>query len=177
MILAIDPGIGKCGWAIVRPRTARVIALGVIVTKPTDGASKSADRAHRIGIVATDLRAIASTHSTTHIAAEAMLFHGRINAVVSQVLCWGMLVGLAVGMGDTPVHSVTAKEWQHGVMEGCDGAIEYDAVFQRLSVFVESQLPGALARITGGLRTHALDAVGVGMYAALSSSTAVTLVH
>src|SRR5207253_3029561 len=108
MILAVDPGIASCGWAVVRPRTGRVLDLGVLISKPAQGVDKSTDRARRIAWMASDLADVVEKYDCDGIAAEQMLFHGKINAVVSQLLPWCALLGLAVAL-DLDVLEVPAK--------------------------------------------------------------------
>lgn len=172
MILAVDPGIASCGWAIVRPKTGRVVDLGVWTSDPTD-TTKSTDRARRITRLADYLADRIDEHDCDAIAAEQMLFHGRINAVVSQLLPWGALLGLAAAL-DLDVLEVPAKTWQAAVL---GRLVAYDELKDSLSTFVASQAELKLLAIPRGKRTHALDAVGVGLYAALATATRVRRVQ
>ena len=95
-ILGVDPGYAKCGWSVVERRTARVVALGVIVTTQDKTLDLSTDRARRVGSVSADLAAIAKAHRVSTIAAEQALGHGAAAAVAANMLPWGALVMLAV---------------------------------------------------------------------------------
>lgn len=172
MILAVDPGIASCGWAVVRPRTGRVLDLGVLTSSPS-GADKSTDRARRIARMADALADVVEAYDCDVIAAEQMLFHGKINAVVSQLLPWGALLGLAAAM-DMDVIEVPAKTWQAALL---GRVVPYDQVADSLRAFVASQAEIKLLSIAKSERTHALDAVGVGLYAALAAATRVRVVR
>ncbi len=169
MILAIDPGLGSCGYALVRPRTARVIDLGVLTSSPTQGVDEHTDRARRAAVQAGLIADLADKHDCTVIAAEAMSFGGPPKArhamAVSLSLCWGVLAGIANGMG-IGLLEVSPKQWQHAITPGVT-KINYDNVFEQLRAFVDGQATVALHAIKKQLRNHALDAVGVGVFAAL----------
>lgn len=168
MILAVDPGIASCGWAVVRPKTGRVIDLGVWTSAP-GAAVKSTDRARRITRLADKLADVIEEHDCDAIAAEQMLFHGKINAVVSQLLPWGALLGLAAAL-DLDVVEVPAKKWQLAML---GRSVPYDELADHLRAFVANQAEVRLLAIPRGERTHAFDAVGVGLYAALANATRV----
>lgn len=185
MILAVDPGSRTCGWAIVAPRTARVAALGTIVLDPDDRLAKTADRKRRAEQQADTLRELASEHRITAIAAEAPSLGGppaaRLAMAIALYGSWGLLTMLGRERG-VPVIEVPPKTWQRAVQP--DGAqaldvgtararsrsIDYDRLEAELAAFVEGQASRALsdlAAIKVSMRNHALDAVGVGVYASL----------
>lgn len=168
MILAVDPGIASCGWAVVRPRTGRVLDFGVWTSSP-GVAEKSTDRARRITNLADLLVDLAEDHDCTTIAAEQMLFHGKINAVVSQLLPWGALIGIAASL-DMVLLEVPAKTWQAALL---GRKVPYDELADHLKAFAVHQAEIKLLAIAKSERTHALDAIGVGLYAALAKATRV----
>lgn len=168
MILGVDCGIAKCGWAIIDPR-AVVVDLGVIVTEKDAAIAKSIDRARRGDVVLAQLRALAVRHRITAIAAESMLLFGNVAAAWSQLLCWGLLVALARELG-VPIVEVTAKDWQHDVVRGVK-KIKYAAVFKKLKAFVGPARVDAITPPT--LQEHAVDAAGIAFYARLRKTTAV----
>lgn len=167
MILAIDPG-WKCGWAVVEPKTTRLIALGVFTSDPDKAIAKSTDRARRVAALGAELASVRDAHVCTAIAAESMLCYGAPNAVIPQVLVWGMLTRLAAEIGVGLVE-VIAKDWQHAVTPGVK-KIDYDKVKRALAVLAGRRLE----LIPKDLRTHALDAVGIGAFAALRSPKRIT---
>jgi Holliday junction resolvasome RuvABC endonuclease subunit len=173
MILAVDPGLATCGWAIVRPRTGKVVTLGVLVSSPKQHLDEWTDRSRRTAQQASFLGDIAKRHECTAIAAEAISCGGppsaRFSMGTSLCLSWGVLAGIAHCMA-IPLFEVPPKSWQHAIVPEVAGRIDYDAVFAKLSGFVEQQASVALWSIKKGLRNHALDAVGVGLFAAFSSA-------
>lgn len=168
MILAVDPGYAKCGWAVVEPGTARVAALGVIVTEQDKRADKSTDRARRVVGIARQLAGIVCARKCHTIAAEQMLGHGAAAAVAANMLPWGALIGLGVALG-LELREVPAKAWQHAAIAMRGRKVDYRELAQELETFVRTHAEPDLLRIATGDRTHALDAVGVGLYAAMTS--------
>ncbi len=176
MILAVDPGLATCGWALVRPHTGRVVSLGVLTSSPAEGVDEWTDRARRISDQAGFLADLCKRHGVRTIAAEAISCGGppsaRFSMGTSLCLSWGVLVGIACSMR-IDLDEVTPKQWQHAV---CPDVvkIEYELVFAQLTRFVEGQAAQALWSIKPKLRNHALDAVGVGVFAAIKQATRVT---
>lgn len=172
MILAVDPGYAKCGYAIVKPRTGRVVELGVIVTEQDErvgkSIDKSTDRARRISLVSRRLAERARAHAITTIAAEQMLMHGAAAAVAANVLPWGAVAMLAAVL-NVDLHEVPAKLWQHAVLPGRPGKVDYDELARQLEKFAGDQVWRDLAAVDKPNRTHALDAVGVGLFMALTT--------
>jgi Holliday junction resolvasome RuvABC endonuclease subunit len=168
VILAIDPGLGTLGYAVVRPRTARVLELGTLTSSPAEGVIESTDRARRAVRQAGTLLEIARRHSCTMIAAEAMSFGGPPKArhamAIALCLSWGAIAGLATSL-NVDLLEIPPKMWQHAIIPGV-AKINYDTVFSALSAFVSNQTM-ALNAIPMSERNHALDAVGVGVFAAL----------
>jgi hypothetical protein len=90
---------------------------------------------------------------------------------ISLGLSFGDVVGIAAATG-IAMYQVPPKRWQHAVLrrEASDrGAVDYDEVFRRLAEFIGRDGTAAeqLAAIPKGRRNHALDGVGVGVFASL----------
>lgn len=170
MILGVDPGYATCGWSVVDPRdphlAARVIALGVITTKQNKLLDLPTDRARRVAEVGVELADIAMRFRCTDVIAEEPLGHGAAAAVAANMLPWGTLIMLAIARGAL-LRMVRAKTWQHAVLGLEKGAVDYERVEAMLSDHVGVDLADTLAAIKKALRTHALDAVGIGLLAAL----------
>ncbi len=191
MILAVDPGLATCGWAVVEPGTGRVLDLGAILSKPDANLTKQADRIVRLRHQADTLELVIAEHNCGAIAAEALSFNpfGQGQMIASLCLSWGMLVGLSSSWS-IPIVDVSPKQWQHAVLgeraaqvvihtnaKGKHRAVkrkpkvEYSEVFDALHVYVEGMsisVVQKLLAITKGQRNHPLDAVGVGVYASLN---------
>lgn len=172
IVLGIDAGLASCGYGVVessRRASARVLEVGVITTAANPAIDQRTDRARRIATVSRELRRVAERHGPTMVAAEQALGHGNINAVMPQVLCWGAVAALATE-ADVDLAEVTAKEWQHDVMGlGERGKVDYDKLAKRVAAFIGAPL----LAIEPKQRTHAIDGVGIALYAALRPVTLV----
>jgi Holliday junction resolvasome RuvABC endonuclease subunit len=166
MILGVDPGYANCGWSVVSPSSARVVALGVISTVKNPRLDIATDRLRRTSEVSAELRDIAHRFGVLELAAEEPLGHGAASAVAANMLPWGALIDLAGSRGAL-LRSVRAKTWQHAVLDMAKGAVDYDKVEALLAGFVGVDLAETLAAIKKALRTHALDGVGIGLLGAL----------
>jgi Holliday junction resolvasome RuvABC endonuclease subunit len=171
VILGVDPGYAHCGWAVV-DGSARVVALGVIMTEQDKDVDKSTDRARRVRLVATELVAIVRRHNCRAIAAEQALQHGAAAAIAANLLPWGALIGIAVALG-LELYEVPAKTWQHAVTDRPE-RIEYEDLAKSLTQHAAMNCREALAAIAKKKRTHALDGMGVGLFATLRPATSIT---
>ena len=176
MILAIDPGLSTCGWALVAPITGRVIALGLLLSECDSALDKSTDRCRRIADQAQAVVALARTTAgderVTAIAAEAMSIAGgpaRYAMAISLGLSWGALAGVATALGKQLVE-VPPKVWQRAIVPDAGKRVDYDQVFAKLDKFVRGAAAEQLAAIPMRHRNHALDACGIGVFAALRMS-------
>ncbi len=174
MILAIDPAIATLGWAVVDPRSCSVVELGVRIARPAEGRPKNDDRLERLDAHADALLAIARRRGCSRLAAEAISLPraGGIDVAASAFLTWGMLVGIARALDMPRPAQIAPQSWQRAVVP--DAAVRkregYTAIERELAAFVV-QGDGAAAEqlraIAPGNRNHALDAIGVGVFAAL----------
>jgi hypothetical protein len=150
-----------------------VVELGVRIAAADTRGGINEDRLDRLEGHAEALVAIARRHGCTRIDAEAISLPraGGVNAAASQFLTWGMLVGVARALGLPRPRQIAPKAWERAVVPDDDLRERegYDAIERALAAFVGEQGPAAeqLAAIPRGQRTHALDAVGVGVFAAI----------
>lgn len=174
MIFAVDGGLATCGWAVVS-WSGRVDAIGFFGSKPDPKLTITADRAVRSARLARELGAAMRGRGIEAIVAERMSFPPRAGHAATASIClgWGVLTGLAAAK-QLEVVEVGAKTWQRAVVpaavdEKDSDAIDYDVVFRHLAGYVAEQ-PAAqqLEAIAKRNRTHPLDAVGVGVYAAMT---------
>lgn len=173
MILALDPGLATFGWAVVQPVAGRVVDCGVLISKPKPKLTKAADRVRRANDQAVLLCGLARRHGITMVAAETMSFAPRSSAAakIGIGLSWGVVLGVAA-MLDVEVRDVPPKTWQREIVPAAAGeaesaAIDYDRVFAEISGYLDSAGAFGLESLSEANRTHALDAVGIGVYAAL----------
>lgn len=175
MILAVDPAIATCGWAVICPRPLQVVDFGVATTEVIEGVHKTVGNARRIAEVGRVLAIQRDAYRCTTIAAEQMLSFGVVHAVVPQALCWGVLAHLAEQRG-VELLEVVAKEWQEAVSPGLSKlkkAKRYPLVEAEVSAFVGARL----LRIDISLRTHVVDAIAVGLFAALRRAQCRTVIR
>jgi Holliday junction resolvasome RuvABC endonuclease subunit len=162
VILAIDPALATCGWAVVTP-LSRVQALGVITTKLDDSVSRSTDRARRIRRISSELLDVAIDHNVSVIAAESLSFPRGSDGIAAIALCWGAIAMLAASMSATLLE-LEPKVWQRAVLPDSGKKVDYDRLEAALERFVPSS--AGLDRVKPSLRNHALDAMAIGVYAA-----------
>lgn len=170
MILAVDPAIATTGWAVIDPTTRpiAVIDLGVATTEVVEGVAKTVGNARRIAAVGRELDLRVRLHGCTTLAAEQMLSFGTVHAVVPQALCWGVLAQLAEQRG-IELLEVVSKEWQEAVSPGLS-KLKKAKRYPLVEAEVRRFLGARLDHLPEALRTHAVDAVAVGLFAALRRS-------
>lgn len=163
MILAIDPGLTTFGWAQISD-DGQVLELGVL-EQQVEGARK--DHARRVARQAAFV--IARARGARFVIAEAMSFPRGVAGVASICLSWGALVGACSAIG-VPLKATRPQEWQRAAAgpSQAKGPIDYDALLLRLQRHVDKYGTAVaradLVRVLPSKRTHALDAVGVGLF-------------
>jgi hypothetical protein len=176
VIIAVDPGLATFGYAVVDERGV-VHDLGVVTSESNaKKLGKHRDRRERLRVQARALDAVLRQwreRGTLALVAEEMSFkRGKLTQIVSMALSWGDLVGLAVAHGATD-RAVPPKTWQRALFEPDELAamgtsIDYTRVEAKLSQYATEQCRDKLAAIARSKRNHALDAIGVGVYAAMT---------
>lgn len=180
MILGVDPGYARCGWSIVEPGAARVVAVGLITTMKRAGLHISADRAARVAEVCDTLAELAIAHQVDTIAAEQALGFGAAAAVAANLLPWGGVIMLARMLG-VELLEVVAAQWQSAVL-GVDPkqkfkrGEKYARVEKALTGYVGRQLADVLTGLDKKDRRHPIDATGAGMFAALCPGQATRII-
>lgn len=171
MILAVDPGIRTFGWAIVTPGTGRVVHCGVLIQDKDPKQTTHADRETRADHQALTLTRMVREHCIRMIAAEEMSFAPRAQAAakIGIGLSWGVVIAIARAHG-LPRRTIPPKTWQRAIIpvqhgEKRTAAINYERVYAELEVYVDCDR--LLAGVAASHRNHALDACGVGVYAAI----------
>lgn len=178
MILAVDPGLAKCGWAVVAPGTGAIAELGVIASERDNVLAMSTDRARRADRQVEALLEIVRRHGCDRIAAEGVTLGGSVHVKLAMAtglyLSWGGLTGIArcLGLG---LYEVMPKIWQHAVQPGRK-KIHYDSLFESMTKHVGPQVGAQLLCIAESQRNHALDACGIGMLAALRPHEATRII-
>lgn len=172
MILSLDPGLATFGWAVVQSHTGRVIDCGVLLSKPKPKLTKAADRVRRATDQALLLRGVARRHGVELVVAETMSFAPRSSAAakIGIGLSWGVAVGVAA-MLEVELRDLPPKTWQRAIVPAAAGesdaaAIDYERVFAELGRYVDARAFG-IDTLSDANRTHVLDAIGIGVFAAV----------
>jgi Holliday junction resolvasome RuvABC endonuclease subunit len=176
-ILGLDPGTQDLGWSVVAPHTGRVLELGVVHQERDDSVAKSTDRARRVHVQAQTCRDLIRRYEVRAIAAEAASFNPR-SFTMAAGLCMsiGALTGLAAALG-IALYELPPKRWQGAILgrtpdgkgaPGAKGKIDYAEVERLLIAFLAGAGGTAVAQLAAipkGLRNHARDAAGIGVFA------------
>lgn len=180
MILAVDPGLATCGWAVVAPSTGEVVDLGVVISPSDPDADDTVDRARREAKQCAALLEVARRHRVTRIVAESVSLGGppraRLPMALSLSLSWGGLCMLAIALG-AELLEVKPKVWQHQCAPGLK-RIDYDKLFAAIAAVLRCNpdLTKLLRSIAESDRNHALDACGIGFVGALMPQLATVIV-
>lgn len=169
MILAVDPGLAKCGWAIVRPGSGAIVELGVLAQDRENAYDVSTDRIQRTAVQSLLFGDLVVRHGITTIIGEAVTLGGPVHVKLAMSvglhLSWGVLTALACDRG-LALYEVPPKVWQHAVQPDRK-KIHYPSLESAMASHVGPQVGAQLACIAAGNRNHALDACGIGMLYAL----------
>lgn len=171
IVLGVDSAMATCGYAIVerlRGLRPRLVSFGVITTERNAEISAITDRARRIADVANQLRVLRNVHAVDVIAAEQPLGFGTIHAVLPQAMCFAAIISLAVET-DIDCAEIPAKDWQHAVQSDMPKKIDYARLKADLAEYTGPRIDA----IAADLQTHALDAIGIALFAALRPVTLV----
>jgi hypothetical protein len=180
VILAVDPGLSTCGWAVVRPVTGAIVELGFIGSEREAAYDVSTDRIQRLAVQATTLAAVAGRHEVTRIIGEAVTLGGPVHVKLAMSvglhLSWGVLTELARARG-ARLYEVRPQVWQDAIQPVRKGKkIDYPRLERAMAEHVGPQVGAQLACIGKADRNHALDACGIGMLLALRPQLATRIV-
>ena len=93
-VLGVDPGLGRCGWAVLERRGGRVAAVGY-GTIHTDGA----EVAPRLAELATKLRQVLAAHRPQALAIERLFFNANVGTAMTVGQASGVVLLLAAEHG------------------------------------------------------------------------------
>ena len=93
-VLGVDPGLGRCGWAVLERRGGRVAALGY-GTVHTDGD----EVAPRLAELATRLRQVLAAHRPEALAIERLFFNANVRTAMTVGQASGVVLLLAAEHG------------------------------------------------------------------------------
>jgi crossover junction endodeoxyribonuclease RuvC len=93
-VLGVDPGLGRCGWAVLEGRGGRVAAAGY-GTIHTDGEQV----APRLATLAARLRGVLATHRPEALAIERLFFNANVRTAMTVGQASGVVLLLAAEHG------------------------------------------------------------------------------
>ena len=93
-VLGVDPGLGRCGWAVLERRGGRVAAAGY-GTIHTDGEQV----APRLAALAARLRQVLATHRPEALAIERLFFNANVRTAMTVGQASGVVLLLAAEHG------------------------------------------------------------------------------
>jgi crossover junction endodeoxyribonuclease RuvC len=93
-VLGVDPGLGRCGWAVLERRGGRVAAAGY-GTISTDGDQV----APRLAALAAGLRRVLATHRPEALAIERLFFNANVRTAMTVGQASGVVLLLAAEHG------------------------------------------------------------------------------
>ena len=94
-VLGIDPGLTRCGYAVLRSEGGKVqaLALGVIRTPPTDALPQ------RLAQLKADLAALIAEHRPDSVAVEQVFFQVNVRTAMSVGQASGLALAEAAAAG------------------------------------------------------------------------------
>lgn len=94
-VLGVDPGVSRCGYAVLeaRPRGARALALGVLTTPPAEPLPL------RLAELQCELRALLAEFRPSVLAVERVLFQQNVRTAISVGQASGIAMAEAAACG------------------------------------------------------------------------------
>lgn len=94
-VLGIDPGLSRCGYAVVdpRPRPARAVAIGVLRTSPSDPLPT------RLAELQVEIKALLDEFLPAVVAIERIFFQHNVRTAVSVGQASGVVIAEAASRG------------------------------------------------------------------------------
>jgi crossover junction endodeoxyribonuclease RuvC len=94
-VLGVDPGVSRCGYAVLeaRPRGARAVAIGVLTTAPSDPLPV------RLAELQVELRSLLADFQPSAVALERVLFQQNVRTAISVGQASGIAMAEAAACG------------------------------------------------------------------------------
>lgn len=89
IILGVDPGLTRCGFAIVDNAKNEAIAFGMFQSSPSE------DPRDRVGAIALELKKLIDTHKPELIALERVFAQANLRSVMGVAQVSGALMSIA----------------------------------------------------------------------------------
>jgi len=127
-VWGIDPGLSRCGYAVLdrRGRTTRAVAVGVLTTPPTDPVPR------RLHAIARDVAQLLAEFPPAEVALERVLFSVNVRTAIGVAQAAGVVMEAAVGAG-AEVREYSPNEIKQAVTgDGAADKRQVEAMVQRL---------------------------------------------
>ena len=127
-VWGIDPGLSRCGYAVLEPlgRSTRAVALGVLTTPPSDPVPL------RLHAIQHDVRQLLAEYPPTEVAIERILFSVNVRTAIGVAQAAGVVMTEAVDAGAT-VTEYSPNEIKQAVAgDGAADKHQVEAMVQRL---------------------------------------------
>ncbi|MFP4514116.1 MAG: crossover junction endodeoxyribonuclease RuvC [Acidimicrobiales bacterium] len=94
-VLGIDPGLSRCGYAVIDPRSrpARAVAIGVLRTSPADPLPT------RLAELQAEIKALLDEFLPAVVAIERIFFQHNVRTAVSVGQASGVVIAEAASRG------------------------------------------------------------------------------
>lgn len=95
-VLGVDPGLSRCGYAVVQPLRGgrgRAIAMGVLRTSPDDPTPSRLAQLHQ------DLVELLEEFQPAVVSVERIFFQNNVRTAVGVAQASGLVLALAAGRG------------------------------------------------------------------------------
>jgi crossover junction endodeoxyribonuclease RuvC len=93
-VLGVDPGLGRCGWAVLEGRGGRARAVGYGTVHPEGEAV-----APRLAALAAELRRVLAVHRPGALAIERLFFNANVRTAMTVGQASGVVLLLAAEHG------------------------------------------------------------------------------
>lgn len=172
ILAALDPGTASFGAVALLLPERLVVAADVWTSERTDaGREKRAgaqadDHAARFHAMSAWLRGCLRGWDANLVAAEAITGRGK-GAIEAAYTAWGATIGVVASCIETPLMPVVQSVWKRHILKGA-GRIDDDLLYAFLRGNQGDVVEGHLRQRLRprGLLPHALDALGVALWAA-----------
>ena len=127
-VWGIDPGLSRCGYAILetRGRTTRAVAMGVLTTPASDPVPL------RLHTLQRDVRELLAEHPPAEVAIERILFSVNVRTAIGVAQAAGVVMTEAVDAG-AAVTEYSPNEIKQAVTgDGSADKHQVEAMVQRL---------------------------------------------
>lgn len=127
-VLGVDPGLSRCGYAVLDTsrRPARPVALGVLRTPAGDPVPA------RLAAIQADVRALLAEYAPREVAVERVLFSVNVRTAIGVAQCAGVVMAEAVAAG-ADVAEYSPNEIKQAVTgDGSADKSQVEAMVQRL---------------------------------------------